>query len=235
MIKYARLLIKVPLDSSFLKHVDFFNEHDVLIRQQCNHCHMFGHEETACRKKGEVRKEWRPVQRMAPTAAQEDNANQSITPGNVLIHTQMKLIHYKAVQIITKKCFFISFVYGLNHEQQRTPLWENRQGGNEVADHELEELSNLLADWSYFSWTNKTIRSRIDGAFINGYWYETFDYTHTPNITQMFAVTTKPKISFQYYEMWSKHKDFWSIINTVTANYAVPISLQTLWKMLMQV
>ena len=72
MIKYARLFIEIPLDSNFPDHIEFFNEEEVLIRQQvhyewkpikCNHCKMFGLEVTTCRKKGGARTEWRPVQK----------------------------------------------------------------------------------------------------------------------------------------------------------------------------
>ncbi|KAJ8419338.1 LOW QUALITY PROTEIN: hypothetical protein Cgig2_024013 [Carnegiea gigantea] len=71
MLRYARLLIDISLDSSFPDFIEFFNDNEVLVRQQvvyeweyvtCAHCHMFGHEEQACRKKGGVRQEWRRLQ-----------------------------------------------------------------------------------------------------------------------------------------------------------------------------
>ena len=72
MLRYVRLLIDIPLDSSFPDCIEFFNDNELLLRQQvtyewklvkCTHCHMFGHKEPVCKKKGEVRKEWRRVQR----------------------------------------------------------------------------------------------------------------------------------------------------------------------------
>ncbi|KAJ8429857.1 hypothetical protein Cgig2_023094 [Carnegiea gigantea] len=66
------------------------------------------------------------------------------------------------------------------------------KGGNEVADHELEDLNNLFHTcelqemrWTgdYYSWTNKTIWSRIDRVLINAYWFEPFDFTLTHYLT----------------------------------------------------
>jgi len=60
---------------------------------------------------------------------------------------------------------------------------EDRKGGNEVQDHELRELASLLqtgelhelsSTGAYYSWTNKTIWSRIDHVFLNDYEYDFF-------------------------------------------------------------
>mgnify|MGYP001070461423 CR=1 FL=1 len=68
-IRYARLLVEMPIEGPFPDHVDFFNEDGVLIRQQisyewipnkCTHCAMLGHTEDVCKKRKEVvRTEWR--------------------------------------------------------------------------------------------------------------------------------------------------------------------------------
>ncbi|KAJ8421923.1 hypothetical protein Cgig2_025978 [Carnegiea gigantea] len=71
MIKYARLMIEVPIEGPFPDFVEFFNDEDILIRQQvqfewkpikCTHCSMYGHTEEICKKKVGQRMEWRPVQ-----------------------------------------------------------------------------------------------------------------------------------------------------------------------------
>ena len=71
MIKYARLLIEVPMEEPFPEYVDFFNENGELIRQQvnfewvltkCAHSSMFGHTAEVCKKKKNIRTEWRRVQ-----------------------------------------------------------------------------------------------------------------------------------------------------------------------------
>ena len=60
----------IPIDGPFPEHIDFINEHDMLVRQvvkyewlpvKCKHCGMFGHEESICKKKEGSRKEWRSV------------------------------------------------------------------------------------------------------------------------------------------------------------------------------
>ena len=66
MIKYARLLIDFSLEGPFPEFIKLFNDNNVLIRQQvrfewkpvkCTFCHMFGHEEHECKKKGGMRME----------------------------------------------------------------------------------------------------------------------------------------------------------------------------------
>ena len=174
-----------------------------------------------------------------------------------IAHITEQLIHCKVTQAGTNKRFYLTMVYGMNHEQQRAQLWqelqdisdhmidawcimgdfnavmykEDRIGGNDVTDQELAEiqsfvshceLQELPSTGSYYSWTNKTIWSRIDRVFINHHWYGTFDYTHTvymaPGISDhtplqmQFHNTPKPKAKFQYCDMWSAHSDFSSLI-----------------------
>jgi len=71
-IRYARVLIEMPLEGSFLKYIDFVNDWEVVARQKvhyewkpilCSQCKMLGHEEQVCRKKNKVRQEWRPIDR----------------------------------------------------------------------------------------------------------------------------------------------------------------------------
>ncbi|KAJ8421398.1 hypothetical protein Cgig2_009479 [Carnegiea gigantea] len=66
MLRFARLLIDILLDSIFTDFIEFFNDNEVLIWQyvvyewkpvKCAHCHMFGHEEQICKKKGGEKQE----------------------------------------------------------------------------------------------------------------------------------------------------------------------------------
>ena len=111
---------------------------------------------------------------------------------------------------------------------------EDRMGGNAVTELEVKELINFTESCGiqelpnsgpYFSWTNKTVRSRIDRVFINLLWYDSFDFTyttysantlsdHTPLISQ-FHDSPKPKSQFQYCEMWSKHTNFFQLVESV--------------------
>ena len=90
---------------------------------------------------------------------------------NVQVIAKIKqLIHCHAVQLSIHRKFFITFVYGMNQEQQRMPLWidlhalaqqideawcilgdfnlvlykEDRMGGNEIQEHEVYDFANLL-------------------------------------------------------------------------------------------
>jgi len=69
-IRYARVLIDIPITGPFSEYIEFFNEHEMLVRQlvkyewlliKCHHCGMFGHEEQVCKNKITPRQEWRPV------------------------------------------------------------------------------------------------------------------------------------------------------------------------------
>ncbi|KAJ8430674.1 hypothetical protein Cgig2_033830 [Carnegiea gigantea] len=89
-----------------------------------------------------------------------------------------------------------------------------------------------------------TIRSRIDRAFCNAHWWETFDYTHnkylpnalsdhTPQFLH-FPTSTKPKPSFQYCDMWSRHENFWPTIKSVAPIAGTSPSLQQIISLLGQ-
>ncbi|KAJ8419937.1 LOW QUALITY PROTEIN: hypothetical protein Cgig2_030671 [Carnegiea gigantea] len=86
---------------------------------------------------------------------------------------------------------------------------DDKQGGNEISDHEVEELSNLMdtCELHEMKWLG------IDRAFINAYWYDILDFTHTKYLANglsdhtplviQFTTFTKPKAKFEYYDMWN--------------------------------
>ena len=86
MIRYARLLIEMPIEGPFPDYIDFFNEAGILIRQpvsyewiptKCNHCAMLGHTEDVCKKKRVIRSEWRQVLKpQAPTPPNKDQSKE---------------------------------------------------------------------------------------------------------------------------------------------------------------
>ncbi|KAJ8427305.1 hypothetical protein Cgig2_013894 [Carnegiea gigantea] len=97
---------------------------------------------------------------------------------------------------------------------------EYRLGGNDVQDHDVKELASLLetckfhelkSTGAYYSWTNKTIWSRIDHAFPNDYWYDVFDYTYSyylanslsdhTSVLLQFPTSPRPITQFQYCEI----------------------------------
>ena len=63
----------------------------------------------------------------------------------------------------------------------------DRIRGNKMVNSEIKEFVDCLANCnlqemrsfsSYFSWTNKTVWSRIDRAFTNNAWHDDFDFIH---------------------------------------------------------
>ena len=98
---------------------------------------------------------------------------------------------------------------------------------------ELEELRSVGA---FYSWTNKTVHSRIDKALVNVYWHEVFNFTqvrydthslsdHTPLLIQ-FPDSPKEKSRFQFCDMWTKHIQFDYIISATLPS--APYSMQKL-------
>jgi len=68
MLKYARLLVEIPLEGNFPYFIEFANEKDIIIRQEVvyewepvkyTHCKMFGHTTEDSRKLVTHRQEWR--------------------------------------------------------------------------------------------------------------------------------------------------------------------------------
>ncbi|KAJ8420145.1 hypothetical protein Cgig2_024524 [Carnegiea gigantea] len=104
-------------------------------------------------------------------------------------------------------------------------------GGIEVLESEVREFANCLEKCeleeirivgTYYTWTNKTARSRLDRVLINQAWYSTFDFTqamykangvsdHTPLLI-CFPNSPRPMLEFQYYDMWSNDPLFHGII-----------------------
>ena len=106
-----------------------------------------------------------------------------------------------------------------------------RFGGVDVTDRETRDFASCLHqsgleefpfEGAFFTWTNKTVWSRIDRAFHNDFWFNCSDYTHvgyksqglsdhTPIILS-FPQCPKPVSSFQFCEMWTKDRSFKDIV-----------------------
>ncbi|KAJ8422489.1 LOW QUALITY PROTEIN: hypothetical protein Cgig2_000558 [Carnegiea gigantea] len=186
LLKYARLLIDIPLSYHFPEYVEFANEKDVLIRQQvtykwqrikCDHCHMYGHLEDNCRKKQIVRQELRVVQ---PTAKTTRNNSKPQTPtideegfiqGRIwvawrpqwysvhLLSKSDQHIHCKVFSQLTLKHFYLTFVYRDNQDGQRHHLWA-----------ELEQIASDVEDaWCVMGDFNSILyaRDRMGGNTIH--------------------------------------------------------------------
>jgi len=91
MVKYARLMVEMPLEGNFPDYIEFVSERDVIIRQRivnewrpikCTHCKMFGHTHEECRKKVNQRQEWRAIpHETAVMQQQPDTGEPDVTEG----------------------------------------------------------------------------------------------------------------------------------------------------------
>ena len=75
MLNYARLLVEMPVEGNFPNFIECANEKNVVIRQKviyewlpikCSYCKMYGHSQENCRKKTQLRQEWRVVTHNTP-------------------------------------------------------------------------------------------------------------------------------------------------------------------------
>jgi len=69
---------------------------------------------------------------------------------------------------------------------------EDRIGENEVQDSDVRDFAKFIENtkiqelrWigSYYSWTNKSVWSKIDKVIINTLWYDCSDFTQTHYLT----------------------------------------------------
>ncbi|KAJ8438738.1 hypothetical protein Cgig2_013784 [Carnegiea gigantea] len=127
-------------------------------------------------------------------------------------------------------------------------------GGIEVIDAETRSFANCIQqcnlqefgyEGAFFTWTNKTIWSRIDRALHNELWYDACAFTHahfkpqglsdhTPIVIN-FPHLPKPKPTFLFCDMWTKDKSFKGLVqhhlNQPHANSPLKHLQQVLCKM----
>ncbi|KAJ8425229.1 hypothetical protein Cgig2_019118 [Carnegiea gigantea] len=99
MIKYARLLIDIPLHGHFPDHIEFFNEDGVLVIKR-----------NAAKQ---------------PLHIADQSTPESGNPFLALDLSGNQIMHCCVTQVFTNKKFYITFVYEMNHDQQRQPMWED--------------------------------------------------------------------------------------------------------------
>ncbi|KAJ8444075.1 hypothetical protein Cgig2_030932 [Carnegiea gigantea] len=122
-----------------------------------------------------------------------------------------------------------------------------RVGGNDVSESEMTHFGDCISncglqEFSYigafFTWTNKTIRSRIDRALHNTLWCDTFDYTHVfyqlqglsdhSPISLDFPTCPRPRETLQFCDMWVKDPHFLEIVAQQLAKQSQASKLQAL-------
>jgi len=127
--------------------------------------------------------------------------------------------------------------------------WED--GGNEADEWEMRDFSECITQCglqefnyvgAYYTWTNKTVWSKIDRALHNRLWSDMFDFTHvvyqanglsdhTP-IVLTFPACPRPKKTFMFCDMWTKDARFKEIFQTHMAKRGHGYALKVLQQLL---
>ncbi|KAJ8419289.1 hypothetical protein Cgig2_021777 [Carnegiea gigantea] len=115
-------------------------------------------------------------------------------------------------------------------------------GGTEVKDFEIKSFANcidlcnlqeLRYQGPYYTWSNKTMWTRIDRAFTNVMSYDQFDFSqvlykpntlsdHNPMVLDFPGCKRPPKL-FQFCDMWAQNPEFHTIITSkIPKNGAAP-------------
>ncbi|KAJ8419453.1 hypothetical protein Cgig2_030899 [Carnegiea gigantea] len=123
---------------------------------------------------------------------------------------------------------------------------EDRFEGDAITDHDIRELQNCINQCelhempnsgAYYSWTNKSIWSRIDRLFINGYWHSQFNYTHAKYMASGFSYHSPLLVHFP--SSFKPQNNFpvlryVSIIESTLPKTPSPNKIEQLWNFLTQ-
>ena len=115
----------------------------------------------------------------------------------------------------------------------------DRMGGTEITAAEIRplndcintcEVQELRSIGPYYTWTNKSIWTRIDRAFVNALWYDLFDFCQVIYMANSLSDHTaliidspkcpKPPPTFHFCDMWTRDADFIHLVEAhITAAY----------------
>ncbi|KAJ8427995.1 hypothetical protein Cgig2_028005 [Carnegiea gigantea] len=143
---------------------------------------MFGHTVEVCKKKNNIKTEWMRVQQKQLLSPKDNHEYQK----------EQLWLDLKDISQSMEEAWRLMGIL--------TPLYLRMT--ESVATKELTSLLESCAlhepksTGAYFSWTNKTIWSRIDHLFLNDYWYEVFDYTHSCYMTNSLSDHTPLVLQF---------------------------------------
>lgn len=82
---------------------------------------------------------------------------------------------------------------------------EDKMGGTAVTEFELRDFASLVdncelqemrSTGAYYFWINKAIWIRIDRAFHNNFWHNSFNYTYVSYMANSLSDHTPRLISF---------------------------------------
>jgi len=109
----------------------------------------------------------------------------------------------------------------------------DRLGGTDIQAVEIKpfeecintcEIQELRSVGPYFTWTNKTIWTRIDRVFINALWYDQFDFSQVIDMANSLSDHTamvidtpsypRPPLSFYFCCMWTRDTDYMPLVTS---------------------
>lgn len=185
------------------------------------------------------------------------------------LDVQIILCHEQFIQCLVetkdrKHKIHVYVIYGLNTVQDRKIMWnslssaydnnmpaifagdfnavtsvEDRINGKQVAQHEIIDFLNFLANLNlisidtkgpYFTWSNKgdgdlRVASRIDRSFVNEMWRDTFQLNdalvlppnisdHSPLVVNCFSSNKGGGRPFRFLNCIAEHPDFLSKVSS---------------------
>ncbi|KAJ8422243.1 hypothetical protein Cgig2_023102 [Carnegiea gigantea] len=167
---------------------------------KCAHCQTFGHEELNCREKEKVRKVWRVKLQV--------------------LFASEQLIHCQIICISSNKCFFITFVYGVNTIHGRQALWYDIQS----ISQSIRGPWCVIVDFNAVLYSGDRIGRDaviIDRTLFNSLWHHEMGYTHVTYLPEGISDHTPVKVSlkstptiktaFKFCDMWSLGPQFHTI------------------------
>ncbi|KAH6757807.1 hypothetical protein C2S52_023297 [Perilla frutescens var. hirtella] len=136
-----------------------------------------------------------------------------------VISTTNQAIHYRITCKTTKYVFIASFVYGYWSTPTRRPLWNSfhipELDANTpwlVMEYDIREFYDFCACKSFtdiestgakYTWTNGTVRSKLDRAMVNNAWLE---------IVKLFGDRPSVPKPFKFHNMWICHPKFHQLV-----------------------
>lgn len=111
---------------------------------------------------------------------------------------------------------------------------DEKANGREVTSYELRDptdfcmrcfMIELPFSGCKFTWSNGTVKSRIDHALVNNAWLDQFGASfahypasgcisdHSPGLIFTECADSRPNVCFKFLNMWTKHPSFFDLVS----------------------
>ncbi|KAJ8425910.1 hypothetical protein Cgig2_015728 [Carnegiea gigantea] len=140
-LAYVRVLVEIQTNQELKEEVIFENEKGTEVRQpihfewkplKCSSCGMFGHSEDNSNRMPRIIQRWVRKENAQQSIArldkheeqQQHNQDQNVHESPVCI-LEMSVQHiHSYIRHITRKCLYLTLVYGANEDEERVALWD---------------------------------------------------------------------------------------------------------------